>query len=237
MITNMFVPFKYQLSTKAIRHFMIYCSNSFVNDEDTDDGMGGATRNSLGSSSGWRTTRNHRNIDKPLRDLTGHLSRRGSESESFITSQFRNRVDRRNTGSSQSSMDGRYPLRNHAPHATSMIIPDAEQFTRPCPTADKLTKRQRKDGSTSRNPNSDIMILDLLGESSNSSSSRSPVLDSEDIELLPDLDNLNNNDSDARARQVEADEMLARELQEQLYHEDSVNGTEVCYLLIVLLLW
>ncbi|CBI33356.3 unnamed protein product, partial [Vitis vinifera] len=35
---------------------------------------------------------------------------------------------------------------------------------------------------------------------------------------------MNNDDSDARARQIEADEILARELQEQLYHEMPVDG-------------
>lgn len=42
------------------------------------------------------------------------------------------------------------------------------------------------------------------------------------------IDDVHNDDSDARARQVEADEMLARELQEQLYHEGPVvEGREV----------
>ncbi|KAF7837344.1 E3 ubiquitin-protein ligase SDIR1 [Senna tora] len=163
-----------------------------VNDEDAN-GTSNAIRSSLesfGGSGGWRTTRNRRNMDQPLHDVTGHHSRRGNDSESFIGTQYRNRVDRRNIGSSQSSKDVPYPLENLASHATSLIIPDAEHS----------------------------------------------VLDTEIVELFPEttytnrvsnnLDDMNNDDSDARARQVEADERLARELQDQLYHEEYFGGGE-----------
>lgn len=217
-----------------------------VNYEEAN-GTTSAFRNSLesfGGPGGWRTTRNRRNIDQSLHDITGHHMRRDNDSESFVSTHNRNRVDRRDSGSSQSSRNVRHPLENHADHVTSLIISDAEQSTRPCPTADKLTKRQRKSGSTSRNPNSEIMILDSLGESSNSSSSRSSVVDTEVVELSPETTytnrvshDLDNDDSDARARQVEADERLARELQEQLYHEDSFDGREVSCVPKVTLLW
>ncbi|XP_054807177.1 uncharacterized protein LOC129309578 isoform X2 [Prosopis cineraria] len=183
----------------------------------------------FGGSGGWTAARNHRTTGWPLHDVTGHRSRRGENSERFISMHCRNGVGRRDIGSSQNAMDVRHPLENNA---TSLIIPDAEQSTRSCNTADKLTKRQRKNASTSRNLNSEIMILDSPGESSNLSSSQS----SEVVELLPgatytnrvshDSDDMNPIDSDTRARQVEADEILARELQEQLYHEDSVDGGE-----------
>lgn len=46
------------------------------------------------------------------------------------------------------------------------------------------------------------------------------------------IDAGSNDSSDDRARQVEADEMLARELQEQLYHEvPGVEDDDVCFLI------
>ncbi|XP_028773494.1 LOW QUALITY PROTEIN: uncharacterized protein LOC114730567 [Neltuma alba] len=205
-------------------------SSSPMDNHEEASGTSNAIRNSHESfgDQGLTMTRNCRTTHWPLHDVTGHRSRRGVDSERFITTQCRNRVGRRETGSSQNTMD-RYPLENHA---TSLIIPDAEQSTRPCNTADKLTKRQRKNASSSRNLNPEIMILDSPGESSTISSPQSPEV----VEVLPgsthinrashDSDDMNPIDSDTRARQVEADEILARELQEQLYHEDSFDGGE-----------
>ncbi|XP_040934877.1 probable E3 ubiquitin-protein ligase RHY1A isoform X6 [Gossypium hirsutum] len=75
----------------------------------------------------------------------------------------------------------------------------------------------------------DIILADLIMKSSSSSSSRIngkhlDVLDlyeSSEIsgENSNNMENGNDEDSEYRARQIEADEMLARELQEQLHHE------------------
>lgn len=125
--------------------------------------------------------------------------------------------------------------------------------------ASTLMKRQ-KQGSTSSNHgqssssaavDSEFVILASSKEPLNSRSTRNHsdsgprILDSDHpvIEVdgfSPEVrhfgsdnrDASSNGDSDDRARQVEADEMLARELQEQLYHESlGVEDEEVCFLI------
>ncbi|KAE9617559.1 putative transcription factor C2H2 family [Lupinus albus] len=183
-------------------------------------GTSDATRNSIKYSegqSGWRTT--HSDVGRS------------------ISGQNRNIMDRRDIGGCQSSNGVTGSLLDHAAQATSLTILEANQLPGIHSTTDALTKRQRKRGSASGSHNepcynSEIMFLGSSGESS--SSPRSPVLSSEVIELLSeprytnrisiDLDDDDNNSSDARVQQVEADEILARELQEQLYHDDSFEG-------------
>ncbi|KAL7219951.1 hypothetical protein ACSBR2_012917 [Camellia fascicularis] len=106
-----------------------------------------------------------------------------------------------------------------------------------------LVKRQRQGSassnhggsSTSASLDSEIVFFGSSGEPSNSRSTRNqnghgpsildPVIEID--EFSPEMRHIgshnigsgSNDDSDARARQVEADEMLARELQEQLYNE------------------
>ncbi|RDX95444.1 E3 ubiquitin-protein ligase SDIR1, partial [Mucuna pruriens] len=214
-----------------------HTANSPVINYEEVNGTSNAIRNSLqnsGGQGGWRTTHNERNADQPLRDVNGHHSRRNNDVGRLINRQNANRMDRRNTGSGQSSKHVHGSL-GHKARPTSVIIEDVDQSSGTRPTADILTKRQRKRDSHSGTPNeassnSEIMFLDTFGESS--SSSRSPVLHPEVVELSTpsytnrsseDLDD-NDNSSEARARQVEADEILARELQEQLYHDDSFEG-------------
>lgn len=111
------------------------------------------------------------------------------------------------------------------------------------------SSRNHGDCSTSISEYSDVMFLGSSRESMNlrsstghhpqSQSGLGPLIDVDafsppaglgpaidaDAFLLPNRrvtqssDSTNNDDSEARARQVEADEILARELQEQLYHE------------------
>ena len=103
-----------------------------------------------------------------------------------------------------------------------------------------LPKRQKKHLLTSRNSdsgessriipnNSDIVFLGSSRGSSSSMSSRIHIGQHLDVLDLDEscemrgtnanyMDCVNVEGSEARARQVEADEMLARELQEQLYH-------------------
>ncbi|XP_019428361.1 PREDICTED: uncharacterized protein LOC109336293 isoform X2 [Lupinus angustifolius] len=155
----------------------------------------------------------------------------------YISRQNRNRMDRRDTRGGQSNYRVSGSLLDHTAQATSLVIPEANHLTGRHPTTDVLTKRQRKRGSASGSHNgtsfdSEIMFLGSSGESSRSS--HRPVLSSEVVELLSeprstnrislDLFDNDNNSSDARAQQVEADEILARELQEQLYRDDSFEG-------------
>lgn len=125
--------------------------------------------------------------------------------------------------------------------------------------ASTLMKRQ-KQGSTSSNHgqssrsaavDSEFVVLASSKEPSNSRSTRNhsdsgprildpdhPVIEvdgfSPEVRYYgsDNRDASSNGDSDDRARQVEADEMLARELQEQLYHESpGVEDEEVCFLI------
>lgn len=96
--------------------------------------------------------------------------------------------------------------------------------------SETLIKRQRKHPShISGYSDSEIVCLGSSNEPSSSRSRRNqirhcgPILD-QVIELDESSPISNNDDSDARARQLEADEILALELQEQLYHEVPVLG-------------
>lgn len=160
-----------------------------------------------------------------------------------------NRLDRSDTGSSQNGKHISVSLSDHTPQPASLINPDVGQSARPSITADSLTKRQRKPESSFRNPNvashnSGTIVVNSSGESS--SSSRSRVLAPEFVELLsiPSFTNglhegVNHNDNNssvARAMQLEADEILARELQEQLYNDDYFESSWVSYRLLLIFL-
>ncbi|TKY53603.1 hypothetical protein E2542_SST25140 [Spatholobus suberectus] len=220
-------------------------SSPVINYEEVN-GTSNSIRHSLqysGVQSGWRTTHNERNADWHLYDVNRHHLRRNNDVGRFINRQNTNRMDRRNTGSGQSSKHVHGSLSDHTAQPTSVIIPDMNQSSGTRSTADILTKRQRKRESPSGNPNeassnSEICssspvlypeVVELL-----STPTQRPVSDPEVVELLStpryanrsfeDLNDNDNNSSEARARQVEADEILARELQEQLYHDDSFEG-------------
>ena len=128
----------------------------------------------------------------------------------------------------------------------SGIVPKIDQTVGPMHAESKLNKRRKKLGSTSQTNTSshipDVVYLDTPGESS---SARSNRLQSQRIcdnlndvievdELSPEIRHPatqtvgcpNDDSEDAKARQLEADEMLARDLQEQLYREMPV-GEEV----------
>lgn len=127
------------------------------------------------------------------------------------------------------------------------IVPKIDQTIGPMHAENKLSKRQKKHGSSSQTSTScsvaDVVYLGTSGESSNSRSNRlqnQRIRDNlneviEVDELSPEIRRPvsqsvacpNNGTSDAMARQLEADEMLARELQEQLYQEMPIVGEEV----------
>ncbi|KAA8548462.1 hypothetical protein F0562_000146 [Nyssa sinensis] len=137
------------------------------------------------------------------------------------------------------SQHGSSPL---AAESTPHVISRLGQINEHRHAANTLIKRQKQGSSSSNHgkcsksgfDDSEIMFLGSSGEPSNSRSTRNqhrglrisdPVIEIDDFS--PGIrhtgsHNINcssNDDSDARARQVEADEMLARELQEQLYNE------------------
>lgn len=124
-------------------------------------------------------------------------------------------------------------------------------IVQPVQHANARIKRQKQGSASSTNGecstsnfyDSEIVCLGSSVEPSNSRSTRDPnrnglgVLDPviEIDEFSPEVrDNCSrnigcssNDDSDARARQLEADEMLARELQEELYNEVPGVGVAV----------
>ncbi|ESW17403.1 hypothetical protein PHAVU_007G236500 [Phaseolus vulgaris] len=212
--------------------FCTASSSPVINHEEVT-GTSNDTRNSLqysGGQGGWRTTHNERNANQHLYDVHGHPRNNG------VGRCFNRRntylVNGRNIGSDQSCTRVHGSQSDHTAQPISVIIPDVEQLSVNRPTADILSKRQRKRESSGESSSSYPEVVELLSTPRNSaSSSRSRVLDPEVVELMStpryksseDLDDNDNNSLEARARQVEADEILARELQEQLYHDDSIE--------------
>lgn len=167
---------------------------------------------------------------------------------SFISQQHKNRAEQRDAGSRiNRRVQFDFAKESDAAQTASRIDSEVDQVAGPHHAANTLTRRQKKHKLTSRNPgecstsvsdDSDIVFLGSSGENSRSSRLQTrpnwggldPVIEVD--ELSPEmrqtisrgLDCINIDDSDSRARQVEADEMLARELQEQLYHEEPVVG-------------
>ncbi|KAL0548048.1 hypothetical protein IC582_012489 [Cucumis melo] len=125
--------------------------------------------------------------------------------------------------------------------------PKLDRTNGPIHAESKLNKKQKKHESTSQINSSrripDVVCLGTSGESSNSRSTRlrskifcdnlNEVIEVD--ELSPEMrhpvsqtgGSLNDDTSDVRARQLEADEILARELQEQLYQEMPIGGEEI----------
>ncbi|KAL5067009.1 hypothetical protein RYX36_017896 [Vicia faba] len=219
-------------SSDAINAGTIHNNSSPVANYEEATGSFNEPRNSFETrerQGGWRTTHN----DQHLYGVSGHHSRNNYNGERFVHKQNMNRLDRSDTGSSQNGKHISGSLSDHTPQPASLINPDVGQSTKPSTTADSLTKRQRKPESSSRNPsiashNFRTIVRNSSGELS--SSSRSYVLGPELVELLsiPSFTNGltegvnddDNNSSVARAMQLETDEILARELQEQLYNDD-----------------
>lgn len=137
----------------------------------------------------------------------------------------------------------------NAVQTVSWPVSEVEQTTGPPRAGKIIIKRQKNQGSASRNndecstsisDDSDIMFIGSSRGSSNSRSSSirspqsratlGPVIEIDELSPVvrntrsQSIDDMHEDDLDARARQVEADEMLARELQEQLYHEGPIVG-------------
>lgn len=202
---------------------LCFCSNSVINNEAANEACYACEDASLG---GWRSTHNHeKKINHPSCGMDRSFLERDDDARCSVNEQHKNRMVNRDNGSASE--------RRHFGNA--------------------LSKRQKKHGLRSRNQGEsstmvpddlEILFLGSSGESSSSRSSRSRssriqnhqhqgILDPiyEIDEFSPEMrdrdfrvGSMNNEDSDARARQVEADEILARELQEQLYHEVPMFG-------------
>lgn len=127
---------------------------------------------------------------------------------------------------------------NEHQHAANILIKRQKQGS---------TRSHQGESSSSAFDNSELVILGSSGEPSNIRSTRTlnnhnacssnPIIEID--EFSPKIRNggshnvdcSSNVDSDVRARQLEADEILARELQEQLYNEvPGVGVREVCCL-------
>ncbi|KAG4983074.1 hypothetical protein JHK87_027823 [Glycine soja] len=169
------------------------------------NGPSNAIRNPLqysGGQGGRRTTHNERNANWHLHDVNGHHLRINNDVGRFINGHNTTGMDRRNTGNGQSSNHIHGSQSDHTAQPTSVIIPDVDQVYVPWFNWGFIKLIPEP-------------LVDLL------STPRYANRSSED------LDDNDNNSSEARARQVEADERLARELQEQLYHDDPFEGRGV----------
>ena len=184
-----------------------------------------------------------------MSDAAGFLSGMNGVGN-FVSQQHEDRAERRDTGSGISCRAQCDVAKDcDSAQTAAEIVSEVDQIAGQHYAPNTLSRRQKKHRLTSRNrgecstsvtDDSDIVILGSYGEPSNSRSSRiqtrqrrgslGPLIEVDDLStemrqnLSHDLDRTNNDDSDARARQLEADEMLARELQEQLYNEMPVVG-------------
>ncbi|KAF7113345.1 hypothetical protein RHSIM_RhsimUnG0135700 [Rhododendron simsii] len=167
------------------------------------------------NANGWRSTRNRSKQVNPSLSDQGQLLSRTQNDQSSVNLQNENSMERRDNGSGSRNWPG------------------------PSAAARTSSKRQKHNSAssnhseTSTSLDSEIMFLGSSVEPSNSRSTRSrnshsilnPIIE---IEESPPvirrgsrnrLHGTSNSDSHAREIQLEADEMLARELQEKLYNE------------------
>lgn len=204
-------------------------------------------------SEGWINTHNTtRKVDPSLVDDDQHISRGKAASSSAFDQQNNGMVQRdRRNGNISSTIYNHFDDLEIDPTQRVSAPPDTMsrrthnlgQFKERA----QLTKRQR-DGvalSNSReyampcSADSERLFPSLSGEPETSRSTRNknrrgagtsdPVIAID--ELYPEYgnrgsntDSTSNEDSSVRALQLEADEMLARELQEQLYNEELANS-------------
>lgn len=222
--------------------FCFCTSSAAINEVNGNGQASGDALECFEGLGGWRSTRYWpKKVDQPKCDATGsHLRRNGDFGCSEIKQQIRDNWSRKNCGTGDQTSS----------ETASGLVSEPIQVSEPHRVAKTLTKRQKKHESTSRNQtessrtvsdDSEIIFLCSSGESSMARSSRTQIHQHQgtlDIDVLSnemrqsdsqEIGCSDNDHSDARARQLEADEMLARELQEQLYHELPLfGGGEVC---------
>ncbi|KAB2039813.1 hypothetical protein ES319_D02G036600v1 [Gossypium barbadense] len=216
----------------------INLSSSPMSNNGEASGFGDVNRDAcFEEKGGWRN-----NFSKNVDDATGHHLHRFNNVGCQVSQQNDNGVVKRNNASR-----GKTVILCDSPEIvyateTAPVISKVDQISESS-HANMLPKRQMKHGLTSRNNGessrvtrngSDIVFLGSSRESSNSRSSSFHIaehLDVLDLDNSPEMrginanntDSVNDEDAEAKARQLEADEKLARELQEQLYHEIDEN--------------
>ncbi|XP_021655181.2 uncharacterized protein LOC110646141 isoform X2 [Hevea brasiliensis] len=213
-----------------IGHASTSCgANSKAANETSD-----ASRDAL--LGGWRGTRNRAKNICQIEGADG----------CFIDEQHGNRVLRRNSGNgnvtkiaSDSGDQGEGQTASRPVSGLNQKSQSHHNIHSKRQKKHRLTSRNHSECSTMVPDDSEILFLGSSEASSSSRSSRTlnrqhqgilePIYEID--ELLPERRNHSspglgsmNDDSDSRARQVEADEILARELQEQLYHETPIFG-------------
>lgn len=188
-------------------------------------------------------------MDPLLSDSTEHLPRVFSGAGNTLN-QHGSRVERKDVWKSGNFVNFADDLNSN--QTASTVLYESGRMAGHRREGKRVIRREKKrglnmgnhgEGSTLDNGDSDIMFLGSSVTSESSKSSRilrpqsqgmlRPVIEVDELSPAagpsdPQVVNSMNDESEARARQLEADEMLARELQEQLYHEmPAFGGGEV----------
>ncbi|KAA3454738.1 E3 ubiquitin-protein ligase SDIR1-like protein [Gossypium australe] len=223
----------------------ISLSGSAVNNGEASGTNGDSIRDEcFEEKGGWRSAHNR---SKNAEHAASHRFSRFKNVGCHVSQQNENKVVKRNDASRGSNRIPSGCLENcDATETAPVIFSKFNQKSEPSHAENLLSKRQMKHVLSSGNsgessrviPNdTDIVFLGSSWGSSSLGSSRINTghhLNVSDLDELSEMrganvdanhgDCVNDEESEARARQVEADEILARELQEQLYHEVSIYG-------------
>ncbi|KAH1089597.1 hypothetical protein J1N35_016854 [Gossypium stocksii] len=223
----------------------ISLSGSPVNNGEASGTNGDSIRDEcFEEKGGWRSAHNR---SKNAEHAASHRFSRFKNVGCHVSQQNENKVVKRNDASRGSNRIPSGCLENcDATETAPVIFSKVNEKSEPSHAENRLSKRQTKhvlssgnSGESSRVIPNDTDIV-FLGSSWGSSSLGSSRINTGHHLNVSDLDELseargtnvdanhgdcvNDEESEARARQVEADEILARELQEQLYHEVSIYG-------------
>ncbi|TYJ19797.1 hypothetical protein E1A91_A09G216400v1 [Gossypium mustelinum] len=223
----------------------ISLSGSAVNNGEAIGTNGDSVRDEcFEEKGGWRSAHNR---SKNAEHAASHCFSRFKNVGCHVSQQNENKVVKRNDASRGSNKIPSGCLENcDATETAPVIFSKFNQKSEPSHAENLLSKRQTKHVLSSGNsgessrviPNdTDIVFRGSSWGSSSLGSSRINTgrhLNVSDLDELSEMrgtnvdanhgDCVNDEESEARARQVEADEILARELQEQLYHEVSIYG-------------
>ncbi|KAG4184963.1 hypothetical protein ERO13_A09G202500v2 [Gossypium hirsutum] len=223
----------------------ISLSGSAVNNGEAIGTNGDSVRDEcFEEKGGWRSAHNR---SKNAEHAASHCFSRFKNVGCHVSQQNENKIVKRNDASRGSNKIPSGCLENcDATETAPVIFSKFNQKSEPSHAENLLSKRQTKHVLSSGNsgessrviPNdTDIVFRCSSWGSSSLGSSRINTgrhLNVSDLDELSEMrgtnvdanhgDCVNDEESEARARQVEADEILARELQEQLYHEVSIYG-------------
>ncbi|GLT97845.1 hypothetical protein SLE2022_153910 [Rubroshorea leprosula] len=216
---------------------MINLSSSPINCTEEASGTNDSRRDAgFEDKVGWRRTHN---CSKKVDPAAGHHSIGVNGIGSQVHQLNGKRTVKRDNVSGENSwveFGCDCPESQDAPQAASSVYLNHNRTSEPSKATNMLHTRQRKRELNLRNlgkvsrvvsDNSDIMCPGSSGESSSRSSRFHNELIQNNLNLgesygMRQTDS--HDDLEAKARQVEADEKLARELQEQLYHEVPIFG-------------